>query len=367
MIVYHGTTAQNAADICATGFLPRNPSRKVWFTESKDYALRRAKNKARSTGDKPVVLTCNINIDQMRKRSGSKRAIFYKNGIIAVAASVPATVLRSHTVLKSPSSPEELVAWLNRLLGLKSHEGISRRHPGVERLSDWMANRLNSGTGGSKIRTGELLQKVRQWLPDFFGEGVEINFGNLGAHSKSKTRKSKTLEAEMEFPSEEIDTREHEKEALDCLAAQNPKRRIRGLKLLAEIETPNLFDWCVMLLDDEFMDVQVATLHVMLCCDKVDTEVILPLAESENKRVRAAAIAVLAKHSGGNALYWFELALKDKSACVRLETVSLLSELDTEKHRHIFELALRDSNPRIKHIARKLTVGKGFKREMRMT
>ena len=222
-----------------------------------------------------------------------------------------------------------------------------------------MLNRLTSGAGGSKICTEELLQKTRQWLPEFFGEGV-VDFENPRAHRKSETHKSKRLEVEMEFPSEEIDTREREKEALDCLVAQNPKRRIRGLKLLVEIETPNLFDWCVMFLDDESTDVRVTALRTMLHCDEVDTEVILPFAESKNKRVRAAAIAVLAKHSGENAPYWFELALKDENACVRLETASLLLALDAKKHRHIFELALRDSNPRIKHIARKLTVGKGF-------
>ncbi|MFQ6043253.1 MAG: HEAT repeat domain-containing protein [Candidatus Poribacteria bacterium] len=287
----------------------------------------------------------------MRKRLGSKR-VFYKNGVIAISAPVPATVLREYSMLELLSSPEELAAWVNRLLGLKPYEGVSRRHPGINRLSRWMVNRLTSGTG-SKIDTEELLLKAHQWLPEFFVEGVEIYPGKLRVH-----RRGKTVEVETELSSEEIDTREREEEALDCLVAQNPKRRIRGLKLLAKIGIPDLFDWCVMLLSDDSKDVRVAALRTMLRCDEVEEEVILPLAYSEDKRIRAAAIAVLAKHSGENAPHWFERALKDKSACVRLETANLLSQLDTAEHQYIFELALWDPNPRIKHIARRLTVGK---------
>jgi len=352
MILYHGTTARNAQNIHQLGFMPKKPSRKVWFAESKNYALRRAKTKARSAGDRPVVLRCNINLSQMRQRLGARR-VFHRNGIVAISASIPATVLCSHPMLEPGFSPEMLAEWVNQLLGLKSYEGVSRRHPGIDRLSRWMVNRLTSGAG-RRIDTKEILQKAQQWLPEYFVEGTGINFENLRVH-----RRGKIVEVEIEAPSEEIDTREEK--ALDCLVAQNPKRRIRGLKLLAELKDPDLFDWCMMFFDDESADVRVATLRTMLHCDDVDTEIILPLTESEDKRIRAAAIAVLAKHSCENAPYWFEWALTDKSVCVRLETAALLPQLEPTEHRYIFELALHDPNPRIRHIAQKLTVGKGFK------
>jgi len=351
MILYHGTTARNAENIYRTGFLPRKPSRKVWFAENKKYALSRAKTKARSANDHPVVLTCDINIDQMRKRLG-KRRFLHKNGVLAISAPVPSTVLRSHSILELGSSPELLAAWINRLLGLEPHEGVSRKHPGIGQLSRWIANRLTSGIGGN-INTGELLQKARQWLPKYFVDGMEIHFENLRIH-----RRGKSVEVEIEPPLEEISVREEE--ALDCLASSNPKRRIQGLKILAELKDPDLFDWCVMFFDDESMDVRVATLRTMLHCDEVDTEIILPLTESEEKRIRAVAIAVLARHSGEDAPCWFERAFKDKSDCVRLETALLLPQLDVTENQHIFEFALWDPNPRINQIARKLTAGKGY-------
>jgi hypothetical protein len=353
MIVYHGTTAQNALKIEKVGFRPQKPSRKVWFAESKHYALRRAKSKASIAHDRPVVLSCDIDLSQMRHRLGSQQ-VFHQNGIVAINATIPASVLRSYPIRKVGSPPEALAAWVNRLLGFKPHEGVSRRHPGINRLSQWIVNRLTYG-GCSKINTQELLQKAQQWLPEYFVEGTQINYENLRVQ-----RRGKTVEVEMEAaPSEEIDTREQE--ALDCLIAQNPKRRIRGLKLLTELKDPDLFDWCMMFFDDDSTDVQVAVLRTMLHCDDVDTEIILPLAECDEKRLRAAAIAVLAKHSEEDAPHWFEWGLTDNSVCVRLETAALLPQLEPREHRYIFELALHDPNPRVRHIARKLTVGKGFK------
>jgi len=297
----------------------------------------------------------------LRERLGAKR-IFHKNHIIAISARVPVTVLRhknhviaisSHPASDVPTSPEELAAWVNRLLGLKPYKGPGRRHPGIERLSRWVTNRLASQPR-SKIHPSELLQLARQWLPEFF-EGVEIDPENLRVHRSSKV---KTIEVEIETALAEVDVREDE--ALDYLMASTPRRRVRGLKLLAEIEEPDLFDWCVMFLDDESVDVRVTALHTMLRCDEGDPEVLVPLAESEDKRVRAATFAALAKHSGEHALHWFEWGLKDPYACVRLETAALLSQLDPAEHRAIFELALYDPNPQVARLAQKLTAGKGY-------
>ncbi len=350
MIIYHGTTDRRARRIGTDGFLPKKPSRRVWFAESRTYALRRAKTQARRTRDRAVVLTCNIDLKQIRERLGANR-VFHKNRVVAISGRVPVTVLRSHPGVEGPTTPEELAAWVNRMLGVKPYKGVGRRHPGIERLSHWVANRLASQPR-SKISPSQLLQLARQWLPEFFKE-VEIDPKNLRVH-----RKVKTIEVEVDTAMAVAD--EREEEALDCLAASSPKRRIRGLKLLAKIKDPDLFDWCVMCLDDESMDVRLAALHTMLRCDEGDPEAIVPLAESEDKHIRAAAIAALAKHSGENAPHWFECGLKDSNPCVRVETSALLSKLDPTKHQSIFELALYDPNPQIRRRAEKLIAGKGY-------
>jgi hypothetical protein len=350
MIVYHGTTDRRARRISTEGFFPKKPSRRVWFAESRGYALRRAKVQARRSRDRPVVLTCDVNLDHLRGRLGARR-IFHRNHVITIGARVPVTVLRSHPSAEVPSSPEELAAWVNHVLDVKPYKGVGRRHQGIERLSRWVANRLASQPR-TKIQPSELLQLARQWLPEFF-EGVEVDPEHLRVH-----RGVKTIEVEVKPALVEVDAREEE--ALDGLVASNPKRRIRGLKLLAEIEDPDLFDWCVMLLDDDSTDVRIAALHTMLCCDEGDAEVLVPFAESGDKRIRAAAMAALVKHSGEDAPRWFEWGLKDPYTCVRLETAAFLSRLDPAEHRSIFELALYDPNPQIVHLAQKLTAGKGY-------
>ena len=240
---------------------------------------------------------------------------------------------------------------MNQKLRRKSYEGISPRHPGIDRLARWMENRTTSGTG-STIRPDELSQKLRQWLPDFF-QGVEITPEDLRFDCFPEP-----VEFEAELPSEQVDPREEN--ALDDLAATKPQRRIRGLKILARLGNEDLYDWCTLFLSDESLEVRIAALHTIVHCDDGNPEVILPFAESQNKRIRAAAIAALAKHSVEDAPRWFERGLKDREACVRLETATLLPTLDAIQHRGIFELALYDPNPEIKSLAQKLTAKKGY-------
>jgi hypothetical protein len=252
------------------------------------------------------------------------------------------------------ASPEQLAAWVNKQLKLTPSNRVGPRHPGIDRLARWVDNR--STTGSSRIRPKEFLEHVRRWLPDLF-EGVEIYPQDLRFDCWPKV-----AEVETEPPPEESDRREEK--ALNELTASKPKRRIRGLKLLAHLGNEDLFDWCVMSLDDESLEVRIAALHAMIHCDAAYPEVILPFAESEDKRIRAAAIAALAKHSGEEAHRWFERGLKDREACVRLEAAALLPQLDPAEHRALFELARHDPNPEIKDLAKGLTAGKGF-HEMR--
>ena len=114
------------------------------------------------------------------------------------------------------------------------------------------------------------------------------------------------------------------------------------------------------MLSDESVEVRIAALQTIVYCDDGDPEVILPFTESQNKRIRASAIAALAKHSIEDAPRWFERGLKDREACVRLETAALLPTLDATEHREIFEIALYDPNPAVKRLAEKLTTGKGY-------
>ena len=347
MNYYHGTTLRNAIRIAEVGFLPRKGA--VWFTTSKQYAQGRAKQKARRTGSSPFVLACNIEIQELYKRLG-KKLVMRGGGVIAIRGRVPPTVIRSHFTVELLNSPEQIARWVNQRLGRKSYEGISPRHPGIDRLSRWMENRTSSGTG-STIRPDELSQKLQQWLPDFF-QGVEITPEDLRFDCFPAP-----TEPETDSSEESVNSREEN--ALDDLAAAKPKRRVRGLKILARLGSEDLYDWCTMFLSDESPDVRIAALQTIARCDDGDPAAILPFAESQDKRVRAAAIAALAKHSVEDAPRWFERGLKDREACVRLETAAVLPTLDVSQHRRIFELALYDPNPEVKRLAQKVTTRKG--------
>ncbi|MHC5053692.1 MAG: HEAT repeat domain-containing protein [Planctomycetota bacterium] len=351
MIVYHGTTARRARRICAEGFLPKKPSRRVWFAEGHGYALRRAKTQARRSHDKPVVLTCDVNLPRLRERLGPKR-VFRRNGVVAINAKVGCSVLRSYpSVADQPASPEELAAWVNRVLGVKSYKGVGRRHDGIKRLSRWVVNRMGSEPRG-RISPGELLEMARRWLPEFF-EDVRVDPESLRAYPKVHT-----IEVVVDSPDGWV--LEREDEALELLVDPSPKRRAKGLRALAKLADPDLFEWCVMCLEDEALEVRVAALETALGCADVDAGTIEPLAEAEDARVRAAALAALAKHGRGAAPRWFRRGLEDPEPRVRLAVAKLLAELDPKQHRTVFELALYDPNPDVARRAKALAAGKDY-------
>ena len=93
MLLYHGTTRRSAEQIAVEGFAPRKPSRRVWFAQSKGYALRRAKVKARRGRDRPAVLLCELDLAALRHKLGSKR-VLYRAGIVSINGTLPVTVLR---------------------------------------------------------------------------------------------------------------------------------------------------------------------------------------------------------------------------------------------------------------------------------
>lgn len=350
MIVYHGTTAKRARRICSEGFLPKKPSRRVWFAESRAYALGRAKTQARRTRDRPVVLTCDLDVPLFRRRYGKKRVI-QRNRIVGIDGEVPVNVLRSRPFAGVPTSPDAIAKWVNSILGLRAHKGIGRRHPGVIRLSEWVNKRIQGNPRG-RIQPRELLEMARRLLGEFF-EGYEIDPDHVRAFRMAGS-------IEVELDAEAIAPDPRETEALECLDSPKAKRRVRGLELLAKIHDPDLFEWCVMSLDDELPTVQLGALRMMLRCEDGSPEAIEPLAASPNKRTRAGALAALAHLGGEGAVPWFRRGLKDPSPCVRVAVAHQLEHLDASEHRGVFELALYDPNPDVARTARKLAAHKGY-------
>jgi len=352
MIVYHGTTERRARRICADGFFPKKPSRRVWFAETKGYALGRARTQARRTHDRPVVLTCELNIAHARERFGKKK-VFHKHGVIAIDARVPVSVLRSFPgAIDTPVSPQELADWVNYLLGLRRHKGVGPRNPGIQRMSRWAVKRLSSG-GKKTIKSTELVDKARRFLPELFEDYI-IDAEHMLAYRRVKTIKVETAVAGS-APRQEA-------EALECLDSSKVERRVRGLSILAEIRDPDLYEWCMMCLEDSSVNVRVAALRTMHICDSIHPEDIVPLTDSENKQIRGAAIAVLAKHSANarEKTSWFRRGLTDPNPCVRVEAARLLPDLDPKAFKAIFAIALHDPNRDVARRARKLTEHKGY-------
>ncbi len=351
MIVYHGTTEKRAKRICAEGFQPKKPSRRIWFAEAWSYAYGRAKTQAQRTKDLPAVLTCDINVNRLRREFGSKR-VFHRNSVIAIKGQLPVSVVRSYVGGSGlPRSPREIATWLNGVLRLSRTHGVTKEHPGVRRLSSWIAHRVVMQPR-NKFGEAELLYLARRWAPEIF-KGRNVDAGALHAAYRVTT-----IHVDVEAGLTE--TRRREAHALELLEADKAKQRAKGLNILKLIEDPDLAEWCALCLDDESVEVRIAALQALLTCEQVDTGLVEPFAEAENRRERAFATAVLAKFAGDGAPCWFERGLKDTSPCVRIETARQLKTLNPVRYANIFELALYDSNRTVSSCARKLIQGKGF-------
>jgi len=349
MIVYHGTTTQRARRICREGLLPKPPSRRVWFAEDRKYAFFRARTWARRTNDRAIVLTAEVDLAKLRQELGRGR-VMHKNQVIAIAGPVPASMLRWHPEVDLSASPAEVAEWVNEILGPHRTRLVDKRHPGVQRLARWIDHQVGS-KHRSELRWSEILEMARKWLPEHF-IGVQVDIRRVREHTLVGT-----VHVEVDRRRPRRDPRSAE--ALELLADERAKRRIRGIKLLAQIQPPDLFDWCTMLLGDEAVSVRLAALEALRDCPDVHLDVIEPLASSDNKRIRAAAIAALAKHGAHEAPRWFERGLKDPSPCVRVAAARQLPRLDPAEHHEIFELALHDPNPDVVRAARKIATGQG--------
>jgi hypothetical protein len=375
-IFYHGTTARRARLIQANGFKPRPPSKRVWFARHRSVAERRAHHKASaSASDRPLVLTCEIDIDALIRYAGGGR-VFHSRGVLAVRGPIPASVLRDDPRdgrrfptpldLTERSEPEALARWINRLLGLKPHKGVSRKHPGLLRLSRWMKNRAAQNSDG-EISGAEVAEVAAYWLPDFFeGVSVETSLMRILRYRGSAAGDLSTLVPHVGDADAEIDVdidagSEIEIEALACLAADKPRRRVRGLRLLASIEAPaDLVEWCILLVDDDDIDVSVAALEMLASkCEDVNPFLVEDLAADEDRRLRAAALEVLAVHDEAGVHRWLWAGLTDPEVHVRMRLARHLDRLDPGQYPDVFHTALTDPNPEIVRIARRRSEGRG--------
>ena len=351
--VYHGTTRRRALRIRIEGFRPGKKSRRVWFAENRDMAAHRAEHQAYVAHDRPVILTCRLDLEHLRRVYGPAR-VHYKHRCVAVDGPLPVSVLRHCPVgPDQPVTPSELSDWVSRLLPVKRHKGPGRHHPGILRLSRWVKQRLQHQPD-AEIPQADLVAKAQAFIPEFF-EGFVIDPRRLRAERKTEIVPEP---APLEPAGGQLDAAEEQ--ALADIMSTRPSARVRGLERLSDLGAPDLFDWCVMHLGDASVDVRVAALHTMLRCPRADLAVVRPLAEDREQHVRAAALAVMIRHSEKKAADWMVVALRDPSPHVRLEASTLLDRLDPSVDRRVFELARHDPNPDIIRRAEHLVAGKGY-------
>ena len=178
---------------------------------------------------------------------------------------------------------------------------------------------------------------------------------SFGVRSLRAHRRTGSTEYEVDARPSGPDPREAQ--ALDWLDSHQSEPRVQGLSLLAEIDDPDLPDWCAMFVEDEAASVRAA-LRTLLACDDADLGVIEPFVASEDHRLRAAAISALAERAGADAPRWVKRGLSDPEACVRVTTVPFLSQLDPRQHRSLLEFATHDPNRDLAARARKLLAAK---------
>lgn len=353
MIVYHGTTRDRARRIAREGLRPKPPSRRVWFAHSSAYAAQRARSQARRAKDRPVVLTCDIDVEQLRRRFGRGKVI--ANGsVISIRGNVPPESVRTRTgVANVPETPRQLAQWINSLLDVKAHRGAQPHHEGIQRLARWVDERLTAHPRAN-LGEREILERARAWLPTLFA-GFEVDLQHLRTWRRTEVV---PWEGGEEDATDADDPRALE--ALECLESSKAKRRQRGLWLLADSGDPDLFEWCRMMLEDAEAEVRVTALNVMRRCEEVESEDVREIAHNNDKRLRAAAIEVLALRGGMEAASWCWNGLTDPEVHVRLSAAKCLEHFDPKAYRDMFESALHDPHPHIALVARRLTAGQGF-------
>ena len=155
----------------------------------------------------------------------------------------------------------------------------------------WVNNKLSTNPNAT-IGEKQLLSYATQWIPEHF-EGVDVDFDLLRVWPKVAREQEEAQNAGEYIPPPPEDHRAEE--AQECLESDKPQRQVRGLKLLADLHDPDLFEWCVLLLGDSDPELKVGILKVMRRCEDIEPEVLAPHAESADKagaRCRAGGIGL---------------------------------------------------------------------------
>jgi hypothetical protein len=267
----------------------------------------------------------------------------------------PSVILNNQAALASlvPRDDADLARWLNRLLGLEQHKGIGKTHPGVNRLRRWIDHRVGTYPE-SQLKKEEVVEAAKQWLPAYFEDNIPV-FDRVRHPVKG------TPEDPFDEGEETVEDDQEKAKAFDVLMSEKPSRRAKGLAMLERLDTPDLQEWCLLVLEDEATSVRVAALNILNRCEDVATDTIEPFADSEDKQTRVAAISVMVRHAGEVKGDWFRAGLTDPEVHVRLAIARQLCDLDPFTHKDLFNLALSDSNPKVVEFAEKLTKGKGYK------
>lgn len=355
MRVYHGTTKKRAARIRTVGFIPRKG--RVWFTTNLRYAKGRARQQARRTSDQAEILTCQLNPGLFKPNR-----FLHESHVIVIRGRVPSTVLvdqRGMIVLPAHLTAEALARWVNRLLRLKPHTGVSKRHPGLRRLESWILEQLKRDQERN-FRDSELLELMQQWIPDVMGQ---FRFDPNTHRAYRIPDAPEPSEPEWWEAAPTASEEEVEQRIFDALMSGKADRRVKGLTMLAEAGDPDLFEWCTMFLEDESVDVRVAAAEGARGCEDAETDAIQAWTDDDDRRIRAAGIGFMTRH-GDDRERWFRAGLTDPEPHVRVSTIRFMDELDPQVHRALFELALYDPNPKVEEAAVKMTRGEGYSVEM---
>ena len=78
----------------------------------------------------------------------------------------PAAIYRYQRRVLDLATPRELAAWVNEQAGLRAHEGVSPKHPGIQKLARWLEHRVTFHDH-RKTEAAEILDKAQRWLPEF--------------------------------------------------------------------------------------------------------------------------------------------------------------------------------------------------------
>jgi hypothetical protein len=150
--LWHGTTEDRARTIMEQGFRRPGKSTVVWFTRSFIYACGVANGRAEARHRMPVVISCEINLEEY---SASKSSNFQT---YVFPSSIGREVIRSIFVVKNDwflSNPGakvtktagklEILSWINWYLKMGNESSINEEHPAVEAIFNWVRAQYAQG------------------------------------------------------------------------------------------------------------------------------------------------------------------------------------------------------------------------------